>query len=604
MSFKDLPASANASFPDSGSVASGRDNADAPSPIDIPPVLNSDAGHHSPLPADSTQLISSVLQLMGNLEQDKVLQAFVDQACAVTSSPYGALSILGSRGETSAFYIHGLSAAEYESLGDPPIGRGIIGAIPVNNGIISNDLHSDPRFTGYPPTHPEMVSFLGVPLRIHEQVYGRLYLCNRPGGYRQQDLAYVSALATLAAVAVENSRLYEVSRSRERWTRVSQQLTTILLEGTEEEDALQFIAKSVREVADADTALLVLPSVGDSWVCEIASGYAASDLIGVTFPPHGRARTVLAEGQGLIVDSLARATTMRVPELARFGAALYAPLLAGSHAIGVLLLLRLPEKPEFDPAVLEMAEQVATQAALALEIAGAKHAADIATLLDERAKIGEDLHDLAIQQLFATGMQLERIRAAFASGANLDSAHAESLMQDALASVDDSVKQIRAIVHNLREPDAAVDLVERLRREASLARRLLGFAPSFVLDIDGETLSSADPSREEILIEEVDQRLSHDISDDVVAVVRETLSNTARHAGASSAQVVVTINGMGTNGSIRVEVTDDGHGLDPAVTRRSGLDNLKSRARRHGGICLIQPALPRGLKIIWEVPLS
>lgn len=604
MSFKDLPASANASFPDSGSAASGRDNADAPSPIDIPPVLNSDAGHHSPLPADSTQLISSVLQLMGNLEQDKVLQAFVDQACAVTSSPYGALSILGSRGETSAFYIHGLSATEYESLGDPPIGRGIIGAIPVNNGIISNDLHSDPRFTGYPPTHPEMVSFLGVPLRIHEQVYGRLYLCNRPGGYRQQDLAYVSALATLAAVAVENSRLYEVSRSRERWTRVSQQLTTILLEGTEEEDALQFIAKSVREVADADTALLVLPSVGDSWVCEIASGYAASDLIGVTFPPHGRARTVLAEGQGLIVDSLARATTMRVSELARFGAALYAPLLAGSHAIGVLLLLRLPEKPEFDPAVLEMAEQVATQAALALEIAGAKHAADIATLLDERAKIGEDLHDLAIQQLFATGMQLERIRAAFASGANLDSAHAESLMQDALASVDDSVKQIRAIVHNLREPDAAVDLVERLRREASLARRLLGFAPSFVLDIDGETLSSADPSREEILIEEVDQRLSHDISDDVVAVVRETLSNTARHAGASSAQVVVTINGMGTNGSIRVEVTDDGHGLDPAVTRRSGLDNLKSRARRHGGICLIQPALPRGLKIIWEVPLS
>ena len=574
------------------------------SPSALSAEKNLDSAHRSPLPADSTRLISSVLQLMGNLEQDKVLQAFVDQACEVTSSPYGALSILGSRGETSAFYIHGVSDELRNSLGNPPVGRGIIGDIPLDNGIISNDLHSDPRFTGYPPTHPEMTNFLGVPLRIHEQVYGRLYLCNRPGGYSDQDLAYVSGLAILAAVAVENSRLYEVSRSRERWTRVSQQLTTILLEGTEEEDALQFIAKSVREVADADTSLLILPSVGDTWVCEIASGYAASDLIGVTFPPHGRARTVLEEGQGLIVDSLARATTLRVKELSRFGAALYAPLLAGSHAIGVLLLLRLPGKPEFDPAVLEMAEQVATQAALALEIAGAKHAANIATLLDERAKIGEDLHDLAIQQLFATGMQLERIRAAFASGAALDSARAESLMQDALASVDDSVKQIRAIVHNLREPDAAVDLVERLRREASLARRLLGFAPSFVLDIDGETLSASDPSHEELLIAEADQRVGHDISDDVVAVVRETLSNTARHAGASSAQVVVSISGIGTNGSVRVVVTDDGHGLDPTVTRRSGLDNLKSRARRHGGICFTQPASPHGLQVIWEVPLG
>uniref|UniRef100_UPI00288BB3E2 GAF domain-containing protein n=1 Tax=uncultured Varibaculum sp. TaxID=413896 RepID=UPI00288BB3E2 len=273
------------------------------SPSALSVEKNLDSAHRSPLPADSTRLISSVLQLMGNLEQDKVLQAFVDQACEVTSSPYGALSILGSRGETSAFYIHGVSDELRNSLGNPPVGRGIIGDIPLDNGIISNDLHSDPRFTGYPPTHPEMTNFLGVPLRIHEQVYGRLYLCNRPGGYSDQDLAYVSGLAILAAVAVENSRLYEVSRSRERWTRVSQQLTTILLEGTEEEDALQFIAKSVREVADADTSLLILPSVGDTWVCEIASGYGSADLIGVAVPPHGRARTVLEEGQGLIVDS-------------------------------------------------------------------------------------------------------------------------------------------------------------------------------------------------------------------------------------------------------------------------------------------------------------
>lgn len=551
--------------------------------------------------------LSSVLQMFSSLDLPEVLQSFIDEACLITDSPYGAISVLDNHGDTVAFFSHGISKVQLEKMGNPPSGRGIIGAIPVEGGLIINDLQRSTLFTGFPPGHPIMESFLGVPLRIHEQVYGRLYLCDRPGGYHHAQLKDAEALAAIAAVAVENSRLYHQSRQREKWTKTSQRITSLLLEGGEEEEALEFIAHSIKEVAQADTAMLILPSIGDTWACEIVDGWGADRLIGVRFPPNGRAMTVLREGQGLLVDSLQRATTLRVPELGTFGPALYAPLLAGSDPIGVLLLLRLPGQPEFEAETLEVAQSVVSQAALALKITSAKHASDMANLLDERAKIGEDLHDLAIQQLFATGMQLDKARAQVLAAINDQKLISElqETFDAALVSVDDSVKQIRAIVHNLREPDSTVDMVERLRQEASLARTSLGFAPSFLIDLDGQILEREDTQVDSTLAAEVSDRVGNDIADDVVAVVREALSNTARHAGASSASVRVSVNGIGRDGYVKVTVEDDGRGISVNNARRSGLDNLSSRARRHHGHCQVQSLGDgKGVTLIWDVPLA
>ena len=299
----------------------------------------------------------------------------------------------------------------------------------------------------------------------------------------------------------------------------------------------------------------------------------------------------------------ARAQTMRVPQLCAFGPALYAPLLSRGNAAGVLILLRRIGSPEFDSSELSLAESLASQAALALELASARHAEDVATLLDERDRIGRDLHDFAIQQLFATGMQLDAAKQAVADG-SIDTDAMTNVFDRALASIDEAVRQIRAIVHHLREPDQSVALVERIRRESSLTRSVLGFAPSLLITLDGHAINEI-PDEEIRAIDDIDARIDMDLGDDIVAVVREGLSNIARHAHATAGSVFVDIVGRGERGSITVRIADDGRGIAPDRTRSSGLSNMRERARRHGGDFNVGPGIGGlGTEIAWSVPLG
>lgn len=558
--------------------------------------------------AERSRLFGAALGIGSSLDLSAVLETLVDSAASLTGATYAALAVLDNRGETANFVQHGFDEETVRRLGRPPRGHGVLAHIPTHGHLLIDSLRDHPAFSGWPDAHPDMTNFLGVPVRIREQVFGRLYLADKPGGFTEEDARAVEQLASAAAVAVVNAQRYADARDRERWVAVSQEITTSLLSGSDEEEALELIAARVREVARADAALIVLPSVGDTWVCEIADGETTGDIIGAVFPPEGRARTVLANGVGMIVDSMSRARSMRVPQLGRYGPALYAPMMAQGRGLGVLILLRLQGGEEFTSAELEAGEAVAAQAAVALELAAARHAQDLSALLEERQRISRDLHDLAIQQLFATGMQLEAVRVQAA--ANPETAWMADSLEQALGSVDDSVKQIRAIVHSLREPDAAVGLVERLRREASLARTGLSFAPSLVISVDGAlvrdgdedlTGSSLGPSPAEL----IDARVDDDIADDVVAVVREGLANAARHAHASSVQLRVAVRGAGITGRVSVEVEDDGVGVDRSSTRRSGLDNLAVRARRHGGtFSLARTDSGTGTLLSWQVPLT
>jgi signal transduction histidine kinase len=556
--------------------------------------------HPHTLATDTSSLLGAALNLTSQLDVREALRRFVDRAARLTGARYAALGVLDNRGETTAFVQVGMTEEEQEILGHPPRGHGVLGAIPVDGPLLLEDLTQHPDFGGFPEGHPPMHSFLGVPVRVQEKVYGRLYLAEKDGGFTARDADDMMSLAEAAAVAVENARLYTEARNRERWIAVSQDITTTLLEGTEEEEALEMIAARLRVVAEADTALIILPSVGDAWVCEIADGYRAGQLVGLVFPPDGRAMTVLKEGTGMIVDSLTRLRTLRLAELAHFGPALYAPMMLRGEGRGVILLLRRIGEPEFDRSDLMMAESVAGQAALALELAAARHAQDVASLLDERARIARDLHDLAIQQLFATGMQLASARAAMAERGEHK---LTNLLEESLTSVDESVKQIRSIVHSLREPDAAVVLVERLRREASLARTSLGFAPSLIIEVDGTPITDDQAQAE--LITQIDDRVGADIADDAVAVVREGMVNAAKHAKASSVRAHVSVLGTGFTGRIVVDVTDDGLGVPASLSRRSGLGNLAARARRHGGTFSIgRTESGTGSQLSWQVPLT
>ena len=583
----------------------------------------------------AVELFRAALRLTGSLNMPDALRRLVDSACSITGAAWGTIGVLGAADAPALATARATaSPGELDSML-----AGAHGAGPADNGVvIDNDLAHASAFTG--ELEGETTgSILSAPLRVHGRVYGRLYLCDKDGGFDDGDAAIVLTLAEAAAVAVENARLYREARDRERWMAVSQELTTLLLSGAEEDDALTLIAHRVREVAHADTSALVLPGVGQTWVCEIAAGAHSTDLIGAAFPPEGRALTTLIHRTGLTVDSLADAWgahDLLVPELADFGPALYAPMIHRGRGVGVMLLLRAQGAAPFTERDLEIAELVAGQATMAFELADAQHAEEMATLLNERARIGRDLHDLAIQQLFATGMQIsaarDRLRAKDADGpggcADLEAVC--GALESSLEAVDDSVRQIRSIVRSLRDRDEEAGVVERLRREASLARTSLGFAPSLILTVDGRGLAQAGREEADELIDAVDAAVEEDVADDMVAVVREGLSNVARHARASSVTVDVKIEGVLPGGSsllagggpasgdaepfsgvpvVEVVCRDDGVGVDPSVTRRSGTANMAERARRHGGVFAIGPRARsdgerRGTCFTWRVPLE
>ncbi|WP_051196976.1 GAF domain-containing sensor histidine kinase [Jonesia quinghaiensis] len=388
---------------------------------------------------------------------------------------------------------------------------------------------------------------------------------------------------------------------REKWLSAGSEITTMLLQGSPEEDVLEHIVTVARDIADADTAGLVLPGLRGELVMEIVRGWNAEDLLGLVMPREGLSWTALRTGKAKIVPSLSKARNLSHPEMRRFGPALYAPMGTPEKPVGVLVLLRKVGEESFITKDLERASSFADQAALALVLSEARQAQDLGKLVEERERIARDLHDLAIQQLFATGMQLEVVRRRAARG--LDKAGLISILDEALDNIDNSVREIRSIVHSLRDPDAATGIVERLRRESALARTGLGFAPSLVISLDDRDLGALDAAEDTI-----DEMISKSLSDDVLAVCREGLANSARHAQAQSVSVRVYFHSPTspeTAGRVDVEVEDDGIGLKDVSGRKSGTWNLAARARQHGGSYTLENSpTGRGAILRWTAPIG
>jgi signal transduction histidine kinase len=547
----------------------------------------------------STDLLRAVLALAADLDLPSLLERFVQAATELTGARYGAINILDEHGASTTFVQSGLPDDVVAALPHPPHAVGVLGQIPAYGVLRLADLTQHPSFRGLPPEHPAMGSFLGTAVRVRREVFGYLYLSDKRGGFEDADETLVAALAAAAAVAIQNAELYAAAGHREGWLRAGQQITTMLLEGVEEEDVLEQIAASAREIAGADTAALVLPGVGGELIMEIVNGRAQDKLLGLTMARDGLSWGAYTHGSGTVVTSLSTAARPQLEPLSRFGPAVYTPLRTGQQSVGVLVLLRSVGSPPFTPGDLVMSQSFAAQAALALILAQARHTQDVGALLDERQRIARDLHDLAIQQLFATGMQLESARG---QAALRDTpAEIDAILEDALDGLDSSVKQIRAIVRTLHDQGRATTLVERLHRESLIARPGLRFSPTLQITFEGRVVVG--PRGD--LAGRMDDVLGPDRADDVVAVVREGLANAARHAHASSVAVRVTVGGSGSTGSVVIEVEDDGIGLDPARDRSSGTKNLADRAHHGGGVFTLgPPASGVGTLLTWRAPLT
>ena len=554
-----------------------------------------------PATAGTSDLLHAVLSLAADLDLPSLLERFVHASIELTGAQYGAINILDEHGVSRTFVQSGIDDAIVAQLARSPHATGVLGQIPAHGALRLDDLTKHPAFQGLPPRHPAMHTFLAAAVRVREEVFGYVYLSQKTGGFDDADEAVVTALGAAVAVAIQNATLYAEAGRREHWLQAGQTITTVLLEGAGEEEALIQIATTAREIAGADTSALVLPGLGGELVMEIVDGHAHEALLGLTMRRGGRSWAAFESGVGAVVPSLASASRMNLAPMRQFGPALYAPLRTAGHSVGVLVLLRRVGSPPFAQSDLVASQSFAAQAALAFVLAEARHAQDVAALLDERERIARDLHDLAIQQLFATGMQLETVRRRAARG--VEPAELTSIIEEALDSVDSTVRQIRTIVHALRDPDAAASLVERLRRESSLARRGLGFAPSLVISFEGRVVDSGQDEQGDQ--DRIDDSVSADLADDIVAVVREGLANAARHAHASSVAVRVAVSGSGPKGTVEIEVEDDGAGLNVMRNRHSGTQNLAARARRHGGtFSLGSPPSGRGTLLSWQVPLA
>lgn len=543
----------------------------------------------------TTDLLRAVLILAADLDLRSLLERFVHASTQLTGARYGAINILDERGTSTTFVQSGVDDGVMAALGHPPHAVGVLGEIPDHGVLLLSDLTRHPAFLGLPAGHPPMHSFLGSAVRVSGETYGYLYLSEKSGGFDDDDEAVVTALAAAAAVAIQNAELYAIERRRESWLTAGQRITTMLLEGADQEEVLTTIAATAREIDGADTAVLILPGVGGELVMEIVDGHARDQLVGLTLAEGSRPVEVFRTGVG---DTAPSAVTARHPlePMRQFGPALYVPLRSGGQSVGVLLLLRRAGSRPFTASDLALSQTFAAQAALAFVLAEARAAQDVAALHDERARIARDLHDLAIQQLFAAGMQLERAR-----GDELPTP-VRGLVDGALVNVDSTVRQIRAIVRALDE-HGAPPVVERLRREVSGAEALFGFSPALEISIDGRVVGSAQDEQGDV--DRIDRLIGVVRSDHVVAVVREGLTNAARHSRCGAVMVRLTVTGSGPMGAVTVEVEDDGLGLPPERDRASGTKNLAARARENGGsFSLGPPPSGRGALLRWQSPLG
>ncbi|WP_420883985.1 GAF domain-containing protein [Micromonospora sp. CPCC 205547] len=522
-------------------------------------------------------LLDAVVGIGSDLDLRSTLQRIVQAACELVGAQYGALGVIGSDRMLHDFIIHGISPELHAKIGDLPHGRGVLGLlIDEPRPVRMPDITQHPKSYGFPPHHPPMHSFLGVPVRIRDQVFGNLYLAEKQGAaeFSEDDEEIVVALAAAAGVAIENARLYALAHRRERWLAATAEITSVLLGEVRRTDALALVARRAREVAEAELALVLLydEDAGQFTVEVVDSADdAAQELVGAVLPAGETSFAgPVIEHRHERVENLAEAAPWPVPVVA--GPAVVSPLAAAATLHGVLVIAHRPDAARTADDDVKLLGSFAGQAALAMERARGQEERELLVVLEDRERIARDLHDVVIQRLFATGLQLQ-------SGAMNARPEVAKRINAAVDDLDATIRDIRRTIFELRTPMSAA-LRTEIREAVDVAAASLGFRPA--VELDGP----------------IDSAVPDAVRPDLTAVLRETLSNAVRHAEASRVAVAVRVDA----GRVEVTVTDDGKGCDPAAAR-GGLVNLRERAERHGGEFEVRPVHPHGTELSWCVPL-
>jgi signal transduction histidine kinase len=533
-------------------------------------------------------LLEAVLAVGSDLDLQTVLRRIVEAAVKLVDAEYGALGVIGPEGDLVQFITVGIDEEAAARIGSLPRGHGILGVLIRDpRPLRLDDLHSHEATYGFPPNHPPMRTFLGVPIRLRDAVFGNLYLTEKRGGgaFDAEDEAVVLALAAAAGVAIDNARLYESTRRRERWVAASGEISTALLSGSETEEVLPLIATRALELTGAATALVAL--AGDdpegALTVEVAVGADADRLTGHRVGEPGSAvADVRASGRPAVL--LAADGPHALSGARSLGSAVVVPLGSDDGPAtadrGVLVVGSAVGGDPVDADSLTELQVFAAQAAVALELAERRLDAERLSVFEDRDRIARDLHDVVIQRLFATGMQLESASRA------LDRPEAAAKVRSAVDDLDATIREIRSSIYALQTApleQTPANLRSRILEVIDAASEQLGFAPT--LQISGL----------------VDTGVSPETSEHLLAVLREALSNAARHSKAGDVLVSLDV-GTGSDAEVRLVVRDDGIGIS-GDARRSGLVNMGRRAAELDGTFTVGPADEAGgTELVWSVP--
>lgn len=536
------------------------------------------------------RLLDAVVSVASNLALPDVLKRIVQSACDLVDAQYGALGVIGEDRSLVEFTYIGISDAQRERIGDLPTGKGILGLL-INepHPLRLHDLGEHAHSSGFPNNHPPMHTFLGVPVHVRREAYGNLYMTEKRGGidFTEEDEQVLIALAAAAGIAIENARLYEETNRRQEWLAASTDITSRLLGGATPNEALDLVAERARSAAHAQQALLILVDDDDQPNIEAAVG-PGTEALGD--------RSALAEGT--LVGEVIASHEPRLFIAGRHPSTLFgldlefevvpghtilAPLTAGTDVLGVLAVTRAPNEPSFDSAEMQLIATFGGHAALALEFIRAQEDRQRLAVFEDRDRIARDLHDQVIQRLFAVALGLQGTTRHHTIRPEL-----ATRIEGYVHQLDTSIQDIRRAIFSLNEQAVGPqNLRTRIIAVVQEATEPLGFEPTVAMDGP------------------LDSTIPHDLQSELLATLRESLSNVARHADASAVSVSAAIDV--SDQTLKLIVSDNGCGVPPGVvTHRSGLANITDRAKRRGGSAIIESGADAGTgtTVRWTVPFT
>ncbi|WP_307433240.1 GAF domain-containing sensor histidine kinase [Pseudarthrobacter defluvii] len=527
-------------------------------------------------------LLAAVVALAEDLSLEAVLDRLVRSACALVGARYGALGVIGEDRTLSHFITVGIDEEGIRSIGDLPTGHGVLGLlIREPKPLRLHDLGQHPIASGFPSNHPPMGTFLGVPVRVRDEVFGNLYLTEKQGGedFSVEDEDLAVALAAAAGVAIQNARLFEDSSRRQRWLEAGMELSSRLIMASQPGDAdnLDVVADTALRISDSALAVVAVPAGDGALRCRSCLGVQGLQA-GQELAVSPAVSSVIESGGSLVAKDPRQVFEDGIAE--KLGSVLVCSLGHSPGDNGVLLLARAEGAAAFTQADAESSAIFGSRIGLALDLARVNATREQNLLFTDRERIARDLHDLVIQRLFAAGLSIQSLRRY-----TLDPVAHERIAA-VTTELDDTIRKLRDTIYSLRTADEEREpLTGRILRVVRENSRSHALTPKVSLD------GPVDSIREDVAVH-------------LLSVLSEGLSNALRHSGADDIQVTVAV-GRATAGRNEVQllIHDNGRGFTESG-QVSGLANMRHRAELLKGSCIIDSAPGGGTSVRWSAPLA